>query len=217
MRTDLEIKEDVLEELSWQPNIDETEIGVIVENGVVSLTGIVDNFQKKVAAEKAVKKVAGVKAVAEDIEVRYGTSYDKSDKEIAKAVVHAFKWDSIIPEDKIAIEIRDGWVYISGELKWSYQKDAAKRVVENIFGVKGVINNINIKQAVKPDQIKKKITKAFKRLADVDANNIIVSVDGHKVKLSGKVHSISEKDEARKTAYYAAGVYEVENELEVVN
>lgn len=215
MKTDAKIKESVLEELTWQPNIDETQIGVIVENGVVTLTGIVDSYTKKVAAEKAVKNVIGVKAVAENIEVKYGTSYKKTDQEIAKAIVHAFEWDTAVPKDKVTIEVRDGWVYLSGELQWTYQKVAAKRAVENLLGVKGVINSITIKQAVEPSQIKQKITKAFERLADVDAKNITVDVDGHKVKLRGKVHSLAEKDEARKTAYYAPGVYEVENELEV--
>ncbi len=216
MRTDSKIKENVLEELAWQPGIDETQIGVIVESGVVTLTGIVDNYTKKVAAEKAIKGVKGVKAVVEDIEVKYGTSYKKSDKEIAKAIVHAFEWNSAIPQDKITIEVRDGRVYLSGELTWIYQKDAAKRVVENIFGVKGVVNNIDVKQVVKPNEIKEKITKAFERLADIDAYNISVDVDWHTVKLKGKVHSISEKDEARRTASYAHGVNKVEDELEVI-
>tara|TARA_R110001583_G_scaffold73483_1_gene204422 strand:- start:26 stop:679 length:654 start_codon:yes stop_codon:yes gene_type:complete len=215
MKTDSEIKEDVLDELMWQPNIDETQIGVIVEKGVVTLTGIVDTYSKKVAAEKAVKNVKGVKAVADDIEVKYGIAYKKTDKEIAKAVVNAFEWNSSIPNDKIGIEVRDGWVYLSGELKWFYQKEAARKAVENLLGVKKVINNITLEQSIKPIEIKEKIAKAFKRLADLDANQIKVEVDGHKVKLKGKVHSYAEKEEARKTAFFAPGVYDVENELEV--
>ncbi|SNR59243.1 BON domain-containing protein [Lutibacter flavus] len=215
MKSDSEIKEDVLDELMWQPNIDETQIGVIVEKGVVTLTGIVDTYSKKVAAEKAVKNVIGVKAVADDIEVKYGTAYKKTDKEIAKAVVNAFEWNSSVPKDKVKIEVRDGWVYLTGELQWFYQKEAARKAVENLLGVRKVINNITLEQAIKPTDIKEKIAKAFKRLADLDANQIKVEVDGHKVKLKGKVHSYAEKEEARKTAFFAPGVYDVENELEV--
>jgi osmotically-inducible protein OsmY len=139
MKSDSEIKEDVLDELMWQPNIDETQIGVIVEKGVVALTGIVDTYSKKVAAEKAVRNVKGVKAVADDVEVKYGTAYKKTDKEIAKAVVNAFEWNSSVPSDKVKIEVRDGWVYLMGELQWFYQKEAARKAVENLLGVKMVI------------------------------------------------------------------------------
>ena len=215
MRTDFQIKEDVLDELMWQPNIDETQIGVIVEQGVVTLTGVVDNYAKKLAAQKAIKNVKGVKAVADDIEVKYGLEYKKTDKEIAKAVVNAFEWNSSIPEDKIKVEVADGRVYLEGEVSWNYQKDAAKRAVANLLGVKFVVNNITIKQAIKPTDIKEKISKALKRMADLEAEKIQVEVDGHTVRLRGKVHSYAEKEEARKTAYFAPGVYEVENELVV--
>jgi len=216
MKSDSAIKEDVLDELMWQPDIDETQIGVIVENSVVTLTGIVDSYSKKLAAEKAVKKVKGVKAVADDIEVKYGAAYKKTDKEIAKAAVNALKWNASVPEDNVAIEVSDGWVYLSGELQWFYQKEAAVKSIETLLGVRKVVNNITLKQAIEPTEIKSKITKAFERLADIDAKNIQVNVEGHTVKLKGKVHSYVEKDEAKKTAYAAPGVYEVENELEVV-
>jgi len=216
MKSDLDIKNDVLEELAWQPKIDETQIGVVVEKGVVTLTGFVDDYNKKTAAEKAVKKVRGVKAVAEDIVVKYGSAYQKTDKEIAKAIVNTFEWNSAVPEKNIDIKVDAGWVWLSGKVEWEYQKSAAKKVVEKIYGVKGVINNLELKQKVKPTEIKEKIKKAFERLADIDARNISVDVDGTTVKLKGKVHSISEKDAARRTAYYAPGVFKVENELEVI-
>lgn len=215
MKTDYEIKEDVLSELAWQRNIDETEIGVIVEDGVVTLSGVVDSYAKKLAAEKAAKCVTGVKAIALDIEVKYGSDYKKTDKEIAKACVNALAWDTSVPDDKISVKVEDGWVYLSGELKYFYQKDAAKKAVENLLGVKGVINSIQIKQAVEPSQIKEKITNAFERSAEVNAKNITVLVDGHTVTLRGTVNSIAEKDEAQRAAYFAPGVYEVKNELKV--
>jgi len=215
MKTDVQIKEDVLDELAWQPKIDETKIGVIVEDGVVTLSGVLDNYTKKMAAEKAVKSVKGVKAVAVDIEVKYGTDYKKTDKEIAKAVINALEWDNSIPEEKISVKVEDGWVYLSGELEWFYQKNAAKKAVENLLGVKSVINSIMIKQAIKPSQIKERITKAFERSAEVNAKNITVSTNGHIVTLKGTVNSIAEKDEAENAAYMASGVYEVKNKLKV--
>jgi len=215
MKTDAQIKEDVLDELLWQPNIDETKVGVIVEDGVVTLSGILNSYTKKVEAEKAAKNVKGVKAVALDIEVKHGSDFKKTDKEIAKAVVNALTWNTLIPEEKITIKVEDGWIYLSGELNWFYQKDAAKKSVQNLLGVKGVVNSIQIKQAVQPSQIKEKITKAFERSAQVDANKVSIIVDGHTVTLRGTVHSVAEKDEAQKAAYLAPGVYDVKNELKV--
>lgn len=215
MRTDIEIKNDVLDELAWQPNIDETQIGVIVDKGVVTLTGTVDSYAKKIAAEKAVKAVKGVRAVAEDIEVKYGTEYKKSDKEIAKAAADAIKWNYSVPDDDVKIKVDNGWIYLTGEVKWGYQKDAAKNAVENLLGVRGVSNAITLKQSVEPFEVKEKIRKALERSAEIEAKNINVTVEGHKVKLRGKVHSWTEKDEVRRAAFSAPGVYEVENELEV--
>ncbi|WP_445956381.1 BON domain-containing protein [Yeosuana sp.] len=215
MKTDVEIRNDVLDELAWQPNIDETEIGVIVENGVVTLTGTIDSYAKKIAAEKAVKSVKGVRAVAEDIEVKYGIEYKKSDMEIARAAADAIKWNYSVPEENVSIKVDNGWVYLTGEVQWAYQKDSAKSSVENLLGVKGVSNAIILKQAVEPYQVKERIRKALERSSEIEAKNIDVIVEGHKVKLRGKVHSITEKDEVRKAAYFAPGVYEVENELEV--
>ncbi|SEL62169.1 Osmotically-inducible protein OsmY, contains BON domain [Maribacter orientalis] len=215
MKTDAEIKQDVLDELAWQPNVDETEIGVIVENGVVTLSGVLNNYSKKVAAEKAVKSVEGVKALAGDIEVKYGNDFKKTDKEIAKAVVEALEWNSSVPEKNLTIKVEDGWVYLSGEVKWGYQREAAKRAVENLLGVRSVINSITIKQDVKPFEVKDRIKKAFERSAELDAKNITVLTDGHTVTLRGKVHSLKEKEDAETAAYRAPGVYYVLNELKV--
>lgn len=213
MKTDAVIKENVLDELQWQPNVDETEIGVTVDRGVVTLTGTVDSYTKKIAAEEAAKKVKGVKAVVENIEVKYGIEYKKTDKEIAKAALEALKWNSSVPDDKITLKVENGWIHLNGEVEWEYQRDAAKRTVQNLLGVRAVTNNITLKQTVKPTGIKEKISKAFERLADVDANNIEVIVEDHTVKLKGKVHSLAEKEEANKSALYTPGVYHVENEL----
>ncbi len=215
MRSDYEIKEDVLAQLLWERNITETEIGVIVEDGIVTLSGVVDSYTKKLEAEKAAKKVEGVKAVAIDIEVKYGTDYRKTDKEIAKAVTNALAWDISVPKDKISVKVEDGWVYLSGDVDWFYQKYGAKKAVENLLGVKDVISTIQIKQANEPTKIKEKITKAFERSAEVNAKNITVLVEGNTVTLRGTVNSIAEKDEAQRAVYLAPGVYEVKNELKV--
>ena len=218
MKTDAQIKQDVLDELVFQPHINETQIGVIVKNGVVTLTGKVFTYANKIAAEKAVKKVKGVKAVAEDIEVGYDTKEHKTDTEIANAVIDALLWNSAVPEEKISVKVEDGYVYLNGEVDWWYQKEAAKRVIHNLIGVKGIFNSITVKQVEeKPYQIKERISKAFERSAHIDANNITVElIDNHIIKLKGKVHSLTEKEEAQKAAFYALGVYEVENELEVI-
>ena len=201
--------------MAWESDVDDRQIGVAVENGVVTLSGVVNSYTSKMAAEKAAKKVYGVKAVAEDIEVKYGDAFKKTDKEIAKAAVNALEWNISVPDDKIMVKVEDGWVYLSGEVKWDYQRKAAKKAVENLLGVKYVANNITLKQKVEATDIKNKIKKAFERAADVDAKKISVEVDEHTVTLRGTVRSLAEKEEARKTAYASPGVYNVINKINV--
>lgn len=215
MKTDVQIKEDVLDELEWQPSIDETEIGVIVKDGIVTLTGVVDSYAKKMAAERAAKGVYGVKAVADDIEVNFKMGRGKSDTEIAQSAVNALKWNTSVPEDKVQVKVDNSFVYLTGELEWAYQRNAAKKAVESLYGVKGVINNISLKQKVKPIEVKDRITKAFERSAELEAKNIHVDVNGTVVTLTGKVYSISEKDEAQRAAFFAPGVTKVVNNLKV--
>lgn len=215
MKTDLKIKQDVLDELEWQPEIDETQIGVIVKDGIVTLEGTVDSYTKKMAAEKAAKNVYGVKAVVEDIKVKYSAGNGKSDEEIAKTSVNALKWNASVPSDAIKIKVEDGWVYLSGEVPWEYQKNAAKNAITKLYGVKGVVNNISIKQALTPFEVENRIAKAFERSARLESKKINVKVDGHTVVLTGTVHSVAEKDEARRAAFFAPGVTKVENNLVV--
>ena len=216
MKTDIELKNNILKALARQPKIDETQIGVIVENGTVTLTGFVDDFTKKVAAESAVKKIGGIKALATDIQVLYGDNYKKTDKEIVKAIVKAFEWNTDVPENKIFVEVQDGWVNLSGEVEWHYQKEAANSVAQVILGVKGINNTLSIKESLAPSKIKKEIKNAFNNMADINANNIVVDVDGRRVRLRGKVNSITEKDSAQRVAYKTPGVLDVNNELEVI-
>ncbi|MEM5565062.1 BON domain-containing protein [Psychroserpens sp. AS72] len=215
MKTDLEIKNDVLDELSWQPNIDETQIGVVVNDGIVTLSGIVSDLPKKISIENAVKHVAGVKAVAEEIKVKYTDSDKYSDVEIAKAAISALEWNASVPSEQIIVEVEDGKIYLTGELEWAYQKDFAKRTIEHLYGVKEVINNIQLKPKATPENVEHQIKKAFERSANIDAKNIKVTINNQELTLSGTVHSVKEKDDAEIAAYNAPGITNVINQLEV--
>lgn len=215
MKTDLEIQKNVMEELKWDSYIKASDIGVAVTNGIVTLTGYVDNFSKKKAAENAALRVAGVKAVAEEIKVKLGDSFQKTDTEIAQAVLNALKWHSSIPDDKIKVKVENGWVTLDGEVNWLYEKDAVKHAVENLLGVKGVSNLITISSKVNTSDVKSKILAAFHRSASIDSDNIFVENIGNKVVLKGTVRSYAEKQDAEHAAWNATGVSIVENKLEV--
>ena len=218
MRTDAQIKQNIIDELAFQPNIDETQIGVVVKDGIVTLTGLVFSYAIKIAIVKTVEKIAGVKAIAEDIEISYRSSLNKTDTKIANAAISAIEWNASVPNDKVIVEVDNGWITLLGELEKAYQKEAARRTVEYLSGVKGVTNNITLNQnTIQPHDIKDKINQAFKRSAMIDALSITIETTDHAVKLTGKVRSVKEKKEAEKAAFNAPGVYAVQNELKVVN
>lgn len=213
MKTDVQIQKDVMAELSWEPILNACEIGVAVKNQVVTLSGTVDTSSKKLAAISAAKRVYGVKAVALDIEVHPANSKERNDSEIAQVVVKALFWSSRVPDEQISVKVDNGWVTLEGTVEWEYQKRAAEEVIEDLLGIKGVINNIMIATHVQPNEVKNKIEAAFDRSATIDASKIEVQTEGPKVILKGKVRSWAEKKDAEKAAYAAPGVTEVKNEL----
>ena len=216
MKNNAEIQKDVQDAIKWEPLLNAAEIGVTVKDGVVTLTGTVDSYSKKMEAEDAAKKVEGVKAVVEKIEIKFNNAWTKKDdNEIATEVVNALKWNWQIPVDKIKAKVEKGWVTLSGELEWNYQKEAAKNAIKYLLGVTGVGNNITIKSETQDRVEKMDIESALRRNWSINDRNITVKTSGHKATLTGTVDSWYEKDEAARIAWNAPGVWSVENELVV--
>lgn len=217
VRTDEGIRSDVLRELKFDARVQSNEIGVAVKDGIVTLTGYVDSFVKKWAAEEAAHRVLGVNAVANDIEVRLAGMSERTDADIAAAVTRALEWDAWVDVDKFEVTVSKGWVTLKGEVEWGFQRADAERAARRITGVRGVSNLITVRprQKPSPDEMKQKIEDALVRSAEMDAKRIAVDVAGDKVILSGTVRSWAEKMEAERAAWSGPGVASVENRISV--
>ena len=214
--TDHELQQNVHNALDWEPSIDATAIGVTVNDGVVTLRGDVASYSEKHAAERVALHVYGVKAVANDLNVRLISSYQRNDSDIAKAAVTALKWNTLLPADRLGVAVTDGWVTLTGTVDWQYQRDAAARAMRDLTGVKGVTNSIVCAPRIKPGDVAAKIEAAFKRSAEIDARRISVSARDGKVILTGNVRSWFERRQAENAAWAAPGVTAVEDLLAVV-
>lgn len=213
MKTNEGLQKDIQDAIKWEPLLHAAEIGVTVNNGIVTLTGTVDSYAKKAEAEHAAKNVAGVKAVVENIDVHFGHLSKKDDNEIAREVINAFNWNWEVPNDKVTVKVENGWITLGGELQWNYQRDAAGRSVNSLGGVKGLINNITIKPDAHDKIEKETIERALSRNWAIDDDDIEVGVKGNNVTLKGTVDSLYQKDEAGRIAWNAPGVWAVDNEL----
>jgi osmotically-inducible protein OsmY len=214
--TDRELQEHVQNALDWEPSIDAADISVSVQSGVVTLRGDVRSYSEKATAERVALGVYGVKAVANDVTIRLEEAQKRTDTDIAQAVVSALSWNTIVPDEKITVTVSDGWVTLNGRVSWNYQRAAAANAVRDLTGVRGVTNTITVEPHVSVLDVKSKIEAALKRSAEVDARRINVAVADNKVTLSGNVHSWFERDEARRAAWAAPGVKEVEDRIAVV-
>lgn len=215
MKRDGEIREDVIRELQWDPQVpDPDAIAVAVKDGAVTLTGNVPTYGHKLAAVRAASRVYGVKAVADELKVKLaGDPPDDSD--IAQAIAHVLEWNTQIPDGQVHARVQAGWVMLEGEVEWEYQRHEVERMVRNVRGVVGITNNILIRPRVSADEIQSKIEEAFKREAEVDARHLQIAVSDHTAKLYGHVHSLHELTAAKAAAAAAPGVASVESHLVV--
>lgn len=215
MKNNQELQTDVQNAIKWEPLLHAAEIGVIVNNGIVSLFGVVDSYAKKMEAENAAKRVNGVKAIIEKIEVKFPDRCAKTDTEVANEALTALRANYSIPQDKVRIKVEKGWITLEGQLPWNYQSEAAAYAVSYLTGVKGVTNNIKIKSEIQDEIEKQEVEKAIARSSSIDNNTVDVSVSGTTVTLTGIVNSWYQKEEAGRIAWKTSGIWDVKNELAI--
>jgi osmotically-inducible protein OsmY len=213
-KTDRQLQHDVIEELRFDSQVQVNEIGVIATDGVVTLTGWVDSYLKKWRAEEAAHRVRGVRAVANDIEVRL--SSERTDADIAAAAARALAWNSSLPADRIKVTVSKGWITLEGDVEWQYQRQEAENAVRRLWGVRGVSNLLSVKPSAGPTDLKKKIEEAFVRSAQLDAKGITVEIQGSTAILKGSVRSWAERQEAQRIAWLAPGITNVDNKITVL-
>lgn len=216
MKTDTQLQSDVIAELRWEPSINSEDIGVEVKDGIVTLAGHVGSYAEKVDAERATMRVSGVKALAVEMDVRLTGSSTRTDAEIAQSVDNVLQWTTYLPQDAVKIRVESGWVTLSGEVAWEFQRQSAVSAVRYLLGVKGINDQLVIKPKVSAPVVKADIETALKRRAQRDANKIYVNVHGTDVTLSGQVHSWSERELARHTAWGSPGVRSVVDNITLI-
>lgn len=215
MKTDSQIQKDVMEQLLWEPFLKPAEIGVSVKDGVVTLSGIVDSYAKKIHAENATRRVPGVKVIAEEVAITVEPHHKLTDPEIAAAVLNALKWNVAVQDEKIKIKVEDAIVTLEGEVEWEFQRVHAKKAIQNLAGIKLVINLITLKPQLTIANVDKQIADAFRRSATLDASKILCEAEGGSLTLRGEVRSYAEKQDAEHAAWNVPGVTRVDNKLEV--
>lgn len=216
--SELKLRDDVLDELSYEPIVDAAHIGVAVDRDVVTLTGHVGSYAQKLAALSAVRRVKGVHGIADEIEVRHSSNAKATDDEIVSRAINVLSWDSVLPSNAIQVTVRDGLVTLTGKVNWYYQKSGAERDIRGLSGVRGVVNNIEIEPHARPDNVKKKIEAALKRHAEIEASEIRVTVrDDDEVLLEGKVRNWDEKSAVENAAWSAPGVKSVKDLLTIAS
>ncbi|ARR53349.1 ornithine aminotransferase [Rhizorhabdus wittichii DC-6] len=213
MKTDSQLQHDVIAELEWEPSVDSADIGVAVDKGVVTLSGYVTSYAGKMAAEKAARRVSGVRALAEELKVRFASDPKTADHEIAQRILDMFRWNVLIPDTALQVKVERGWVTLSGTVDWAYQMEEARKVAGKINGVTGVGNLITVRQRPNASVVKDRIVAAIKRQADADAASVTVQTDGNKVILTGSVKGWHERQIAERAAWAAPGVTRVEDNI----
>ena len=216
MKSDHALRQDVLDELAWEPSVNDTAIGVEVEDGVVTLTGHLGSYSEKKAAERAVERVAGVRAIAEEIDVRLPMSSKRTDADIARTAMQALEWSSAIPAGQVHLKVESGWITLTGELEHEYQRAEAEQAVRGLMGLVGVSNQITLKPAILSKDVKVKIEAALQRRAHMDTQAINVTVDGDQIVLSGTIRSLGERAAALEAAHDAPGISRVIDHMRIV-
>ena len=216
MKSGSQLQRDVLDELEWEPSVDHAEIGVAVVDGVVTLSGYVTSYAEKLAAERAARRVRGVMAIAEELKVRWDVEPKTADHDIAKRILDMFKWNTVIPDQRIQVKVENGWVTLTGNVDWHYQSSEARKIASGFSGVVGISNNLVVARHVTSADVRKRIQDAFARQADLEATAVAIAVDGSKVTLSGTVRAPYERHAARMAAWSAPGVSQVDDRITLV-